>query len=219
LDGNPADASARFLASAFAAGPAFIIIMLSMIRSFTEYDIEDAAISKLAMIATVAAQVNLVMILSEVFKEFYFPTHHSLNAQYLFFGIGEATALVSWIRTSIFLNIIATGILMIHPLRKNPRWLVVACIVLFVAIWMDKGMGLVIPGFVPSPLGEIVEYRASWVEFTVTAGIWAFGLFVFTILVRAALPIELGQSRSPYIDSGRRSGTRGRVTVASRMSG
>jgi molybdopterin-containing oxidoreductase family membrane subunit len=189
----------RFLASAFAAGPAFIIIMLSMIRSFTPYRIEDAAISKLAMIATVAAQVNLVMILSEVFKEFYFPTHHSLNAQYLFFGIGENTALVGWIRTSIALNILATTVLMIHPLRKNPRVLVSTCVVLFVAIWMDKGMGLVIPGFIPSPLGEIVEYRASWVEFTVTAGIWAFGLFVFTTLVKVALPIEMGESRSPFL--------------------
>ncbi|HSM62286.1 MAG TPA: hypothetical protein VK849_15865, partial [Longimicrobiales bacterium] len=72
------------------------------------------------------------------------------------------------------------------------------------AIWMDKGMGLVIPGFIPSPLGEIVEYRPTWVEFSVTAGIWAFGLFVFTVLVRVALPIELGETRSPYLPRDRR---------------
>jgi molybdopterin-containing oxidoreductase family membrane subunit len=190
----------RFLASAFAAGPCFIILMLIVVRSKTPYHVEDAAISKLAMIATVAAQVNLVMIGSEIFKEFYFPTHHSLSAQYLFFGLHGHDALVGWIRISIGLNILATGVLMIHPLRKDTRWLTAACLVMFVAIWMDKGMGLVIPGFVPSPLGEIVEYRPTWVEFAVTAGIWAFGLFVFTVLVRVALPIELGESRSPYLE-------------------
>jgi molybdopterin-containing oxidoreductase family membrane subunit len=74
-----------------------------------------------------------------------------------------------------------------------------ACGVLFVGIWIEKGMGLVIPGFIPSPLGEIVEYTPSWVELLVTAGVWATGLFVLTILVRVALPIELGEVRSPYL--------------------
>ncbi|HSG07837.1 MAG TPA: NrfD/PsrC family molybdoenzyme membrane anchor subunit [Longimicrobiales bacterium] len=189
----------RFLASAFAAGPAFIILMLTVVKTNTTYHIENVAIDKLAMIATVAAQANLVMIGSEVFKEFYFPTHHGINAQYLFFGLDGHDALVGWIRTSIALNCCATLILMIHPLRKNPKWLITACLVLFVAIWMDKGLGLVIPGFVPSPLGEIVEYRPTWIEFAVTAGIWSVGLFVFTVLVRVALPIEMGETRSPYL--------------------
>jgi Ni/Fe-hydrogenase subunit HybB-like protein len=58
----------------------------------------------------------------------------------------------------------------------------------------------VIPGFIPSPLGEIVQYTPSWVELSVTAGIWAMGLFVLTVLVRVALPIELGTVRSPYAE-------------------
>ena len=74
-----------------------------------------------------------------------------------------------------------------------------ACLTLFVAIWVEKGLGLVVPGFIPSPLGEIVEYTPSWVEVAVTAGIWALGLFVMTVLIKVALPIELGQSRSPFV--------------------
>jgi Ni/Fe-hydrogenase subunit HybB-like protein len=74
-----------------------------------------------------------------------------------------------------------------------------ACAVLFLAIWIEKGLGLVIPGFVPSPLGEIVEYTPSWVELGVTAGIWALGMFVLTVLVRVALPIEMGAVRSPHL--------------------
>lgn len=187
----------RFLASAFTAGPAFMILMLWFIRSSTSYEISDGAFSKLALITTVAAQINLVMLVSELFYKFYWPTHHSLNARYLFFGVEGHHALVPWVWTAIGLNVLATVTLTIHPLRHNPRWLMPACLTLFVAIWIEKGLGLVIPGFVPSPLGEIVEYTPSWVEVAVTAGIWSLGLFVLTVLTKVALPIELGQARSP----------------------
>jgi molybdopterin-containing oxidoreductase family membrane subunit len=191
----------RFLASAFTAGPAFMILLLGFIRSNSKYTISDVAISKLATVTTVAAQINLVMLLSDLVFEFRFPTHHSVSARYLFFGLGEHDALVPWIRTAIVLNVLATIALTIHPVRRNPRWLMPACAMLFVAIWVEKGIGLVIPGFIPSPLGEIVEYTPTWVELCVTAGIWALGLFVLTVLVRVALPIELGHVRSPYLEA------------------
>jgi len=197
---NTALLGPRFLASAFTAGPAFVIVLLWFIRRETKYDIADGAFSKLALITTVAAQVNLVMLISELFYKFYWPTHHGINATYLFFGLGEHHALVPWIWAAIALNVLATVALMIHPLRRNPRWLMPACAVLFIGIWIEKGIGLVIPGFIPSPLGEIVEYTPTWVELCVTAGIWALGLFVLTVLVRVALPIELGEVRSPYLE-------------------
>ena len=188
----------RFLASAFTAGPAFMILLLWFIRAETEYEIGEDTFAKLAMITTVAAQINLIMLGSEIFTEFYFPTHHVQSARYLFFGIEGHDALVGWIWTSLTLNVAATVVLTIHPLREDPGWLIPACGVLFLAIWMEKGLGLVVPGFVPSPLGEVVEYSPTGVEFAVTAGIWAMGLFVLTVLVRVALPIEMGEARSPY---------------------
>jgi Ni/Fe-hydrogenase subunit HybB-like protein len=191
----------RFLASAFTAGPAFMILLLGFIKANSKYPVGELAIEKLATVTTVAAQINLVMLFSDLVFEFRFPTHHSLSARYLFFGLGEHHALVPWIRTAIALNVIATVVLMTHPLRRNPRWLMPACATLFVGIWIEKGIGLVIPGFIPSPLGEIVEYTPTWVELCVMAGIWALGFFVLTILVRVALPIELGHSRSPYLDA------------------
>jgi len=199
---NSALLGPRFLASAFTAGPAFMILMLWFVRSNTQYQIADGAFNKLALITTVAAQINLVMLFSELFFEFYWPTHHSVSARYLFFGVEGHHALVPWVWTAISLNVLATGTLTIHPLRHNPRWLMPACLTLFVAIWVEKGLGLVVPGFVPSPLGEIVEYTPSWVEVAITAGIWALGLFVMTILIKVALPIELGQSRSPFAPTG-----------------
>jgi molybdopterin-containing oxidoreductase family membrane subunit len=196
---NTALLGPRFLASAFTAGPAFVIVLLWFIRRETKYDIADRAFTKLALITTVAAQINLVMLVSELFYKFYSPTHHGINARYLFFGLGEHHALVPWIWMAIALNVLATVALMIHPLRRNPRWLMPACAILFVSIWIEKGIGLVVPGFVPSPLGEIVEYTPTWIELCVTAGVWALGLFVLTVLVRVALPIELGDARSPHL--------------------
>jgi Ni/Fe-hydrogenase subunit HybB-like protein len=140
------------------------------------------------------------MLISELFYKFYSPTHHGINARYLFFGLGEHRALVPWIWAAIALNLVATIALMIHPVRRNMRLLMPACAILFVAVWVEKGFGLVIPGFIPSPLGEIVEYTPTLVEVGVTAGVWALGFFVLTILVRVALPIEMGSVRSPHLE-------------------
>ena len=196
---NTAVLGPRFLASAFAAGPAFMIVVLSAIKRWTPYPIVDGAFTKLALIVTVAAQVNLVMLGSELFYKFYWPTHHGINARYLFLGLDGHHALVPWIWTGVGLGVVATLALMIHPIRRNPRFLIPACAALFVGIWIEKGIGLVIPGFVPSPLGEIVEYSPSLVELLVTLGIWATGFFVITVLVKVALPIELGTERSPLL--------------------
>jgi molybdopterin-containing oxidoreductase family membrane subunit len=196
---NTALLGPRFLASAFTAGPAFVTLLLWFIKRETHYDITEGAFSKLALITAVAAQINLVMLISELFYKFYSPTHHGINARYLFFGLGEHNSLVPWIWVAIAMNVIATVGLMIHPVRRSMHLLIPACAVLFVAIWIEKGLGLVIPGFIPSPLGEIVEYRPTLIELMVTAGVWALGFFVLTILVRVALPIEMGAVRSPHL--------------------
>lgn len=194
---NSALMGPRFLASAFAAGPSFILISLAVIRSQTAYEIQEATIRKLSMVITVAAQINLIMLGSEIFKEFYWPSEHSQSAIYLFFGLHGHNALVPWMWTSIAMNVIATGVLTIHSARLCHHLLYPACGILFVAIWIEKGMGLLVPGFIPSPLGEIVEYSPTWIEIAVTLGIWAMGLFIYTILVRVALPIEMGRTRCP----------------------
>jgi molybdopterin-containing oxidoreductase family membrane subunit len=185
----------RFLASAFAAGPALIILVLAIIRTYTEFKIEDKTIKKIAMVVTVAAQINLIMLISELFKEFYAPTHHSESAYYLFFGLEGKTALLPWIWTAISLNVIATVLLTFHKLRNNFRILFFACFILFVAIWIEKGFGLIVPGFIPGPYGKIAEYTPTWIEIGVTIGIWALGAFVFTMLAKTAISIEIGKMR------------------------
>lgn len=185
----------RFLASAFAAGPALIILVLAIIRSNTSFKIPDKTIKKIAIIVVVAAQINLIMLISELFKEFYAPTHHSESAYYLFFGLEGKTALLPWIWTAIPLNVLATVLLTFHKLRNNFKVLYFCCFILFVAIWIEKGFGLIVPGFIPGPYGKIAEYTPTGIEIGVTLGIWAMGALIFTLLAKTAIGIELGKLR------------------------
>ena len=185
----------RFLASAFAAGPALIIIILIMIRKFTDFKVANKTLRKIAMIITVAAQINLIMLFSELFKEFYAPTHHSESATYLFFGLEGKDSLVPFIWTGIICNLIGTIMLTVHFFRKNIKFLALACGLLFFGIWLEKGLGLIIPGFIPGPWGKIVEYTPSIIELTITIGVYAMGAFIFTILAKVAIAVETGRMK------------------------
>ncbi|NIS90366.1 MAG: polysulfide reductase [Woeseiaceae bacterium] len=191
----------RFIASAFASGPALIIITLQIVRKTTSYKISQSVIDTLALIMTTALQINLFFVGAELFTDFYNEGAHAASIHYLFFGLGGFSSLRTWIWLALALNLIAVTILMIHPTRRHPVLLNVACILTFVGIWIEKGMGLVIPGFVPTPLGEIFEYVPTSVELAVAAGIWAFGVLVFTLLAKAVIAIEMGKVRQRESES------------------
>ncbi|MDH3416731.1 MAG: polysulfide reductase, partial [Gammaproteobacteria bacterium] len=122
---------------------------------------------------------------------------HAASIHYLFFGLGGFGSLKAWIWFALALNLTALVILMIHPLRQKTVMLNIACVMTFIGIWIEKGMGLVIPGFVPTPLGEIFEYAPTNVELSVAAGIWAFGVLVFTLLAKVVIAIEQGKLSHP----------------------
>jgi Ni/Fe-hydrogenase subunit HybB-like protein len=180
----------RFLASAFAAGPAIISLVLHVVNSTTDYKIDNKIFNKLRIIIVSAAIINLLMLFSEIFKEFYFPTHHSQPAIYLFFGLEGHNSLVPWIWTAISFNLIGTLILAFNPFKERQIFLFPALILVIVGIWIEKGIGLIVPGLVPSPMGEIVDYAPSPVELMITVGIVGLGMFVITMLLKPALIIE-----------------------------
>ncbi|MDI1335537.1 MAG: polysulfide reductase NrfD [Lacunisphaera sp.] len=182
----------RFLASAFTAGPAIIILALQIIRSVTHYRITDKALLTLRSIVQVSMIINVFLLVCEVFKEFYSGTLHGASAKYLFFGLEGHHALVPWIWTAITFNLIAMVILSL-PLSRSLKYLNIACVLSIVGIWIEKGMGLVIPGFIPTPLGAVVDYVPSLNETLVCLGIWAFGLLCYTVFLRMSVPILQGR--------------------------
>jgi Ni/Fe-hydrogenase subunit HybB-like protein len=192
---NTALMGPRFLATAFTAGPALMIIILALLDKYTDLKIEGITLHKLSLVVTIAAQVCIIMLISEIFTELYRTTHHGLSAVYLFFGLHGKNSLAPWIWTSIAMTVTATAVLSVHSLRRQPKYLYPACGVLFVAILIEKGLGTIIPGFIPEPWGKVDEYMPTWVELMVTLGVWAMGAFVFTVLAKAAIPIEVGRLR------------------------
>lgn len=193
---NSAIMGPRFIASAFAAGPAFIVLTLQVIRKFTGYKISDDSLLMLRKIIQVAMIINVFLLGNEIFKEFYTDNLHSSSAKYLFFGLHGHNNLVPWIWSALVFNLTAMFLLML-PITRDIKPFNIACTLLIVGIWIEKGMGLIIPGFIPTPLGEIVEYFPTVNEILVCAGIWAFGFLLYTVLLRISIPILLGKLYIP----------------------
>jgi len=190
---NSAIIAPRALSAAFSAGPAFLILTLQVIDACTRYEVPRRAIDTLRRILTVALLISMFLLVCEVFTEFYTDSAHVASARYLFFGLHGHDALVPWIWTAIGLNAFALIVLLSGPLLRRRVLLNLACLALISGIWIEKGMGLIIPAFVPSPLGEIVEYAPTLNEVAICFGIWAFGLLLYTILVRVAIPVLSGR--------------------------
>jgi molybdopterin-containing oxidoreductase family membrane subunit len=182
----------RFLASAFCSGPAFMILIFFLVRKYTRFKIEDKAIQKVAELIAYSMFINLLLLGAELFKEFYTASVHLAPVQYLFLGLHGHSALVPWIWTAMIFNVTAFFLFLIPETRNNNVTLVIGCILVFIGVYIEKGMGLVIPGFIPDVLHEIYEYSPTGTEMLLSMGIWATGLFVFTMLLRVAIPILNG---------------------------
>ena len=181
----------RFLASAFAVGPALLILISFILRKFADFDVGEKAIHKLTTIATYAAIANFFFVGAEFFTAFYsnIPGHkHSL--EYLFFGLDGKYQLVPWMWFSMIVGIVSVMILLYQQRRPSKKLLIAACTGIVISLWIDKGIGLIIGGFVPSPMEEVVEYFPTFIEITVTLGIWAIGLLILTALLKVAVAVK-----------------------------
>jgi Ni/Fe-hydrogenase subunit HybB-like protein len=185
----------RFLASAFCSGPAIIIIIFQIIRkvSTSKIEIEDEALFKISELIAYAMFLNLFLLSAEIFKEYYSQTVHIASFKYLFEGLHGHKQLVPWIWAAMTMNVIAFIIFLIPQTRKRITTLNFGCLLIIIGVWIEKGPGFVIPGFVPDPLGEIVQYLPNPVELMISFGIWATGLLIFTLLMKVAIPIETGK--------------------------
>lgn len=193
---NSALLAPRFLATAFICGPAFLIVLLEVLRRFAGFDVGDGPTRTLAKIMRVTVLVSLLMLGSELFTALYTGGQHAAAVKYLFFGHDGHHALVPYIWTAVALNVASAVILHLPQSRENKRWLLAACVCAFVGVYLEKGMGLIVPGFVPSTLHELVEYTPNLTEWKITAGIWAFGGLVLSAGLKAGLAVWTGKLKS-----------------------
>ncbi|MBF0320245.1 MAG: polysulfide reductase NrfD [Nitrospirae bacterium] len=194
---NASIVAPRFIASALCSGPALMIIVFQIARKVSEVDISNEAIHKIAELIAYAMGINLFLYAAEIFKEFYSHSIHLAPMDYLFFGLrkgGELhNVLVPFTWIALVFNITAFILFLMPKMRYNFFTMNLACILILVGVYIEKGMGLIIPGFIPDTLGEIYDYMPSATELLITAGIWATGALIYTLMIKTAVPIYKGE--------------------------
>jgi molybdopterin-containing oxidoreductase family membrane subunit len=183
----------QFLASAFCSGPAILVVVLQVLRRFTAFEIRDEAIWKIAELMAYAMFLNLFLHGAEAFKEYYSDTEHLLYTRYWYQGLGGHTTLVPYAWSAVVLNLTAFLLFIVPAARRHWVTLNLGCLATYAGCYIEKGMGLIIPGLTPDALGEIYEYVPSLVELRVAAGVFALGFLVFTLMLKVAVPISLGE--------------------------
>lgn len=181
----------RFLGSAFASGPSLLILICLFLRKYTRFDAGWEAIQTLAKIVTYAMIVSVFFVLCELFTVFYSQIpEHEYHFTYLFVGLHGHTGLVPWMWICVVLALIAIALLINPRTRNNETTLPIACAAVFVSLWIEKGITLVLTGYIPSPLETITEYHPTIPEMGITLGVWALGFLILSILYKVAVTVK-----------------------------
>jgi molybdopterin-containing oxidoreductase family membrane subunit len=183
----------RFIASAFCSGPALIFLIFRVLRRVGGMKIADAALFKIGELLAYAMALNLFFVGTEVFTDFYAQTSHSIHARFQWFGIHGESSIAAYTWAALGFNAVALIIFIVPYFRHRLSLLTLGCVLSFCGIFIEKGMGLLLPGFTPDALGEIYEYAPSMNEVLVGIGIWAVGALLFTLMVRVAIAITQGK--------------------------
>ncbi|MFH1754576.1 MAG: sulfate reduction electron transfer complex DsrMKJOP subunit DsrP [Candidatus Latescibacterota bacterium] len=190
----------RFIASAFCSGPAILLILFQILKRTTKFEIRDEAFFKLAELMAYAMFLNLFLFGAEIFREYYSGTHHLVHTKYLYSGLHGHNALVPYAWASVICSVLAFLLFLIPATRKNIVTLNIGCFLIYIGVYIEKGMALVIPGMTPDTLGEIYEYVPTMTEIGIGAGIFSVGFLVFTILCKIATPILQGEFSYKSLD-------------------
>ncbi len=191
----------RFIASAFCSGPAIMLLLFQILQRTTKFAIKNEAMEKIAELMAYFMFVNLFLLGAEVFKEYYWPTEHVVHFQYLFSGLHGHNALVPFSTAFVGCGIAAFVLFLIPWTRRNTITRNIGCLLIYASVYIEKGLGLVIPGMTPDMLGEIYEYTPTLNELRVGAAIFSTGFLVFTLLTKLAIPIMNGEfARQPTVD-------------------
>jgi molybdopterin-containing oxidoreductase family membrane subunit len=135
---------------------------------------------------------NVFFIFMEVFTAFYssIPGHMD-HFRFLFVGHeGISTFVPTMMRISVLLAIVAIVMLVIPSIRKNEKLLPWACGAVIISIWIDKGIGLMTGGFIPTPTHEFVEYIPTLDEWMITLMVYGVGALILTGLYKIAVSVR-----------------------------
>lgn len=183
--------AARFLSSAFCSGPAILLLLCFIVRRVTRFDPGREQMRTLSSIVAYAMILNVFFFLLELFTAFYSQIpEHMEPIVYLFFGLQGHAKLVPWMWTAACFAVLALLLLIVPASRRNENTLILACLSVVISTWIDKGLGLIIGGFIPDPFDKVFEYWPTLPEVVITIGIWATGIFVITVLYKITVSVK-----------------------------
>ncbi len=181
----------RFLASAFASGPALLILLCLILRKVSDFDVGLEAIFKLAEVVTYAMALNVFFIGVELFTPLYSGLPEDVeHFRYLFLGLDGHARLVPWMWTSVLLSLLSLALLLNPRTRRATGTLTAACIMVFAGVWIEKGLAMVVTGFIPNPLGKITQYWPTLPELLITLAVYAVGALMVTAFYKIALTVR-----------------------------
>ncbi|MEK6611435.1 MAG: sulfate reduction electron transfer complex DsrMKJOP subunit DsrP [Gemmatimonadota bacterium] len=187
---NSAILAPRFIASAFCSGPALLLILFQILRKVSAFEIKDEAIHKVAELMSYAMGFNLFLFGAEIFKEYYSNTHHLVHYEYLFAGLhGQRSPIALYAWMSLAFAIISFFLFLIPKTRRTPWTMNIGCVLIYMSVYIEKGIALIIPGFTPDQLGQVYAYVPSAVELRVAAGVFGVGFLLFTLMVKVSVVI------------------------------
>jgi molybdopterin-containing oxidoreductase family membrane subunit len=182
----------RFLASAFAAGPALLILLSLAMRRLTGFDPGDRALLKLAKIMAYAMILNVFLIALELFTSFYSGSpEHITPWVFLYWSYdGVVASVVPFMWVSSVLALVSVALLIRRSTYERVTNLTPVSGMVVLSIWIDKGAGMMTGGLNPSPLGGTTLYFPSWVEITMGVGLYALGALILTVLYKIAVTVK-----------------------------
>ena len=183
--------AARFLSSAFCSGPALLILICLVVRKVSKFDPGKEQIRTLAGIVAYAMLINVFFYLLEVFTVFYSQIPEGMHPYiFLFKGLEGHGRMVPWMWIATFFAALSLILLVVPATRRNEETLVVACVSVIIATWIDKGLSLLIGGFTPNPFNRITDYWPTKPEFMIALGVYAVGALVLTVLFKIAIAVK-----------------------------
>ncbi|MCR5562221.1 MAG: polysulfide reductase NrfD [Desulfovibrio sp.] len=183
--------AARFLSSAFCSGPAILLLLILLVRRLTGFDPGKEAIKTLTTIITYTMCINVFFYLLEIFTSFYsnIPGHME-PIRFLFCGHGGHMAWVSYFMWAAVGMAFLSLAILIPPQTRTGSLMPFALIILVIASWIDKGLGLLIGGFTPNMYEDVTPYMPTLQEIAVALGVYAIGALVLSLLWKIALGVK-----------------------------
>jgi molybdopterin-containing oxidoreductase family membrane subunit len=185
-----------FLSMAGASGPALIVLIFLLARKYTKLEINDSVIDLLTTIIAWSLGIIILVFAAEIFTLLYPSTEHADSLKYSMFGHHGLNMYVPWFWVTMVAILGSFVALLFRKVRSSYDLLLpLVCVVVFIAILIEKPMILVFPAFSPSPLGEYAEYHITLIEFFNVLFVWAIGFLFLTLILKGAIGILTGEVR------------------------